>query len=82
MVLPIIPADKLPVILTILGRCIVARYIQTANYEYEIERAANWEALEDDARQAVEDQIGAVFGTDVYTCPDELAARAEWSSDG
>lgn len=78
MIYPVIPADKLPVILTSGGCCIVARYRQTANYEYEIEHAANWESLEDDARQVVEDLAGAIVGFDVYPCPDALADRAEW----
>ena len=78
MIPGIIPAHNRTIILVRGARCIVARYRQTAPYRFEIEPATNWQDLEDDARQAVEDLAGAP-ADDHYPCPDELAARAEWA---
>lgn len=40
--------------------------------------ASNWEALEADAAQAVEQAGGYITMSGQYACPPELAARAEW----
>lgn len=81
MIYPVIPADNLEVIQVAGGRCIVARYRQIAPYEYTLEYATNWPALEADARQVVQDFIGAITGSDVFPCPDDLAARAVWDGE-
>ncbi len=78
MIYPAIPSDNLPVILVQAARCIVARYRQTAPYEYALQRAANWTALENDARAVVQDMVGAITESDVYPCPAALAERAVW----
>jgi len=78
MIYPVIPSDKLAVIQVEHGLCIVARYQQTGAYTFTLERAANWTALEADARAVVEDLVGAIVEDDVYPCPDALAERAEW----
>jgi hypothetical protein len=41
MVYPPVPKDKLVIIVVHRGRCIVARYRQTAPYTFEVERARN-----------------------------------------
>ena len=80
MIPGIIPAHNRTIILVRGGRCFVARYRQTAPYRFEVEPAINWQDLEDNARQAVEDLAGAP-ADDHYPCPHELAARAEWADD-
>ena len=74
----VIPEDNLPIIVVDKGHCIVARYRQVAAYKYEVERAANWPALENDACAAVEAQVGAITEDGHFPCPPELAARAVW----
>jgi hypothetical protein len=78
MIYPVIPEDKLPIIAVRSRRCIVSRYRQTAPYTFEVEPAENWEALEPDARQAAEAQVGALVEDDDLPCPEDLAARATW----
>ena len=80
MIPGIIPAHNRTIILVRGGRCIVARYRQVAPYQFDVEPAINWQDLEHDARQAVEDLAGFP-ADDHYPCPDELAARAEWADD-
>lgn len=46
-------ADKLVFILARKRRAIVARYVQTGKRRFEIQCAANWEALESEAAEAV-----------------------------
>ena len=60
MVYPVIPSDNLVVIQVARGRCRVARYKQIAPYGFDVQPARNWVELEDEARRAVEDQVGAV----------------------
>jgi len=79
MVASVIPQDKLVFIAVRNRRCIVARFRATATHEvYAIEEAANWRELEDDARRAVEAQIGAITHDEHYPCPEGLAYRAVW----
>ncbi len=77
---PVIPEDKRVFILVEKGQCIVARFIEIAPYEYEIERAANWLDLEPDAHQAVQDFTGAITRDDLFPCPEALVARAVWDT--
>ena len=77
MLYPVTPHDKAVFIAVEVGRCAVARYVQTAPYTFAVQRAANWEDLEESARQAVEDLVGAPVD-DHYPCPDDLAALAVW----
>ncbi len=77
MLYPVTPHDKAVFIAVEADRCAVARYVQTASYTFTVQRAANWEALEESARQAVEDMVGAMVD-DHYPCPDALAALAVW----
>lgn len=82
MVQPVIPADKLPVIVVDpQGRVKVARYRQTSFSIFALEPAASWEDLEADARQVAEQTIGAPLPSDVFPCPDDLAVRAAWVLD-
>ena len=78
MIYPVVPEDKLPIIAIRNQRCMVSRYLQIAPYAFDVQPAANWEALEPDARRAAEAQIGALVEDDELPCPDELAARAVW----
>jgi hypothetical protein len=78
MIYPVVPEDKLVIIAIRSQRCIVSRYLQIAPYTFDVQSAVNWEALERDARQAAEAQIGALVEDDDLPCPDELAARAVW----
>lgn len=64
MVPPVVPSHNLIVILVESGRCIVARFVETAPYTFEIERASNWTALEPAAREAVTAMVGAITGDD------------------
>jgi hypothetical protein len=79
MVYPPVPQDKLVIIVVHRGRCIVARYRQTAPYTFEVERARNWQALEPDARAAAQAQLGALTTHEHLPCPKDLANRAEWT---
>lgn len=78
MITPVVPSDNLIVILTHNARCIVARYRQVGPYTYDLVRAANWQALEDEACAAVQALIGAITDSDVYPCPEDIAQRAVW----
>jgi hypothetical protein len=49
------------------GRVFVVRYAYG--------QAANWQALEDAARQAIAAYRYAPYGSELYPCPAELAAR-------
>jgi hypothetical protein len=80
MVYPPVPKDKLVIIVVHRGRCIVARYRQTAPYTFEVERARNWQALEPDARAAAQAQVGALTAHEHLPCPQELAQRARWEA--
>ena len=42
------------------------------------EHTLNWEALEPDARAAVQAQVGALPAHEHLPCPKDLAARARW----
>lgn len=44
--------------------------------------AANWDDLEEAARDAVEAQGGNITMSAIYCCPDDLARRADFSRDG
>ncbi len=79
MVHPVIPADKLPVLVVTTQNVIVARFRQTSLYTFALEYAANHGALEDDARAAAEDLCGALTQPDILPCPDDLADRAVWA---
>lgn len=80
MLPPVIPADKLPVIVVDpQGRVKVARYRQTSFSVFALEPAANWPDLEADARHIAEQTIGAPLPSDVFACPDDLAALAAWA---
>lgn len=81
MIPPVIPQDNQIVIETHRGRCHVARFRQTDRFTFVLQHAANWQALETDARLAVEDQVGAITTDDIHPCPDDLAARATWPDD-
>ena len=59
MLYPVTPHDKAVFIAVELGRCIVSRYVRRAPYTFAVQRAANWEDLEKQARRAVEDLVGA-----------------------
>ncbi len=78
MIQVVVPADKREFIQTTKGRAIVARYRQTSKRRFEIQYAANWEALESEAAEAVEEQGGSVADEGHYPCPPELAAQAIW----
>ena len=49
------------------GRVFVVRYAYA--------QAANWQELEDGARQAIGTYRYAPYGSELYPCPAELAAR-------
>lgn len=76
MIYPITPEDKRVFIDVRARRCIVSRFTQTARFEFGVQPAANWPDLEDEARRAVEDQIGAITEDDHFPCPPDLAAQA------
>jgi hypothetical protein len=78
MIIPLLPSDKLAIIAVRRDGVKVARYRQIGAYIYEVEYAANWQALEADAINAVEAQIGAIVEDADYPCPPELAAKAIW----
>jgi hypothetical protein len=78
MVYPVIPEDKKVIIAVENHRCKVSRYVQRTPYIFRVQAAKNWEDLETQARQAVEDFAGAITGDDHYPCPDDLAALAAW----
>lgn len=74
----VVPADKRVFIRASQRGCIVARYIQTASFEFEVQYAANWLDLQPQARRAVEQIAGAITEFGRYPCPPELAALAVW----
>jgi len=78
MIYPVVPSGNLPIIVTTGTRVQVARYIEVGTHAFEVQLADNWEALEEDARRVVEDQIGAITIDDHFPCPDDLAGRAVW----
>ena len=74
-----IPRDGGVFILVESGRAIVARYRQRSpRGTYGVQHALNWEALEQDALDAVEAAAGAFWVDDHYACPPALAARARF----
>jgi hypothetical protein len=77
-VIPLIPCDRLVIIALRQRRARLARYRQIDSYQYEVEDAANWQALEALALAAVETHIGALVENADYPCPPDLAARALW----
>jgi len=77
MIYPVIPSDKKVIISVEMSGYIVARYIQTAPYAFEVQHAENWQDLEAQACQAVEDLVGAP-ANDHYPCPPGLAEQAVW----
>lgn len=74
----VLPADKQVFIHASPQRCVVSRYVQTGPYTFGVEASTNWQTLEPAARQAVEDQVGAITEPGHYSCPEALAARAVW----
>jgi hypothetical protein len=71
-----IPSDKLPIIVVRQGRCRVARYLDTGHYEFQVQVAANWQALEAAARAELEAQVGAISEDGHYPCSQPLADQA------
>ena len=49
---------------------------------YDLEAAANWEDLEDEAVQAVLLSGGGINLSGLYPCPPDLAERARWKRGG
>ena len=49
---------------------------------FDLEAAANWEDLEDEAVQAVLQAGGGVNLSGLYPCPPDLAQRARWGVGG
>lgn len=49
---------------------------------FDLEAAANWEDLEDEAAQAVLQAGGGINLSSLYPCPPELAERAQWRVGG
>jgi hypothetical protein len=78
MIIPLLPSDKLAIIAVRRDGVKVARYRQIGPYVYEVEYATNWQALEKEAIQTVEEQIGAIVEDADYPCPRDLAAQAVW----
>ena len=56
MIYPVIPQDKRVIVQVRAQRCIVARYRLAGAQTFEVQPAANWDALEADARFAFEQQ--------------------------
>lgn len=77
-IIPIVPLHNLPIISVENGRVLVARYRDAGHHTFQVQIAANWEALEGDAKLAVEAMVGAIIGSEHYPCPEALAARAVW----
>lgn len=76
LILPIPCPFVTPFIDVRARRCIVSRFTQAARFEFSVQPAANWPDLEDEARRAVEDQIGAITEDDHFPCPPDLADQA------
>ena len=49
---------------------------------FDLEAAANWEDLEDEAVQAVLQAGGGINLSGLYPCPPDLAERARWKRGG
>ena len=49
---------------------------------FDLEPAANWEGLEDEAVQAVLQAGGGINLSGLYPCPPDLAERARWKRGG
>ena len=62
-------------------RSVVSRQHPRGN-GYDLEAAANWEDLEDEAVQAVLQAGGGINLSSLYPCPPELAERARWRVGG
>ena len=62
-------------------RSVVSRQHPRGN-GYDLEPAANWEDLEDEAAQAVLQAGGGVNLSGLYPCPPDLAERALWRVGG
>jgi len=60
-------------------RAAVSRIVNHGNGTWSYVEADNWEELEDDAIEAVEDFGGAINVSGQYPCPSELAERGVWS---
>lgn len=50
--------------------------------DFDLEAAANWEDLEDDAVQAVLQVGGGINLSGLYPCPPDLAERTTWKRGG
>jgi hypothetical protein len=61
-------------------RAAVSRYETARGGALTFSLASNWETLEDDAIKAVEAHGGAINLSGHYSCPAELAERAEFPS--
>lgn len=64
------------------GRAGVARYEAVGEYAWTYRVASNWEALEDEAMEAVYAQGGAANLSGLYFCPASLASKAYWEGEG
>lgn len=62
-------------------RSVVSRQHPRGN-GFDLEAAANWEDLEDEAVQAVLQAGGGVNLSGLYPCPPDLAERARWRVGG
>jgi len=58
-------------------RCQVGRWLSQGRV-LSFQPASNWQELEADAQQAVEQAGGAINLSGVYDCPGTLAQRAVW----
>lgn len=58
------------------GRAAVCRLVQLGPDLVTYQAAENWEALEDEAIQAVYAAGGSINWSGLYPCPQDLAARA------
>lgn len=80
---PWLPADEQVVISVWNLRCMVSSWEWSEDDGgYLLVRTSNAEALEDEARHAVEAQDGAINISGIYACPSELAAKARFGSEG
>lgn len=71
--------SRTPFISVANTRAIVARSVPLGQGRgWKQQDATNWEQLEDEAAVAVSAQGGYITLSGVYTCPPELAARAEF----
>lgn len=63
------------------SRCYVARKRDTGSGTFTYDPAANWQQLEDLAADAVSAAGGGITLSDIYPCPESLAALALWAED-